>query len=523
MNPDPIQVTVDIRRQPEVTVTREAQSERSLLSTDPRLIEAIGVLHNQLLKKRPWERDEFALLGSCLYDYIFTGDARRAMTRWLSDVPASGLRLVLQFGPQSGELVKYPWEYLHIPADVLPSRKGFIAAREELVLSRHFRYQDGPASQQVVPPPAERLRILVGIASPIREELPRWDETDERGKNIVSMPDISAETAGLVETLRESGADVEVDAELTQTELTNLLGDRESDFRPHVVHLIAHGTFDDEVGGALALCRKDEKRMAAWTRDSDLADCFSHTPTVVFLHACSTAASATQIRGFRGVAMRLVERGVPAVVAMNFEIDAGSAMRFAIAFYAALEQGEAVDRAVQLGRREIGISRSGGSGNFSGRAFGCPVAFVQIPGAVIQPTVGGGGTAGTVSEPEPQPQRDTILYCPCTNRVMPNMVKCPSCKQSIQYCPQSSPDNTHGEHLWRPNDKVCPFCGYPDHDPHHAVPASGAKVPFVVAPSGVGTPAASPAANGAVASAPGAGSGQAGVVGDSWPRPAGHG
>jgi hypothetical protein len=173
-------------------------------------------------------------------------------------------------------------------------------------------------------------------------------------------------------------------------------------------------------------------------------------PTVVFLHACE-GARTEQIRGFRGVAMQLVKRGVPAVVAMNFTIGSGDAREFARRFYEELARGTPVDRAVQRGRVHIGRQSVHSSGGFSGRAFGCPVVFVQTPGAVVEAI-----KVAPVPEAETRVGEVVILQCPsCLQRVVPGMTRCVKCKGWLEPCP-----NAACGRLWSKDDGLCPWCGF---------------------------------------------------------------
>jgi hypothetical protein len=426
-----------------------------------RLRETLDVLTGQLLADRLHERAEFELLGSCLFDHLISDKVAQRVDKWLSELPeGQELRIVLQFTEhESSEVMARPWEYLRIPTG---KRKGFVAAQEQLVLSRQIRMEsDSPVASRE--PAAEQLRILVGIASPEKERLPRWGPWPTQAKgDLANVSDVAEE---LVRRLEDSKAEVAVKSALTVDGLSEAL--KVGGFRPHVVHLVAHGDIEEGRGGSLALCDAHEPRLAAWTRDTDLADAVGHLPSLVFLHACSSA-QANQVRGFRGVAMRLVERGVPAVVAMNFEIPAGLATQFAIQFYEELAKGAAVDRAVQLGRQAIG--RAGGvAGNYTNRVFGCPVAFVQVPGAVILPT-----ELAEPTRPVESPERPSVYQCPaCLNAVASSMRRCFHCRARLAPCPSCS-------RLWVPEAGFCTWC---DYEPTSLAGAAASPAPKPTTPS----------------------------------------
>jgi len=73
---------------------------------------------------------------------------------------------------------------------------------------------------------------------------------------------------------------------------------------------------------------------------------------LVVLNSCKGATlSATS--AFVGMAPQLIEAGVPAVVAMQFEISDKAAIAFSNATYLALTSSQPVDAAVTLARQAI--------------------------------------------------------------------------------------------------------------------------------------------------------------------------
>ncbi len=442
----------------EVLVTRDGDDDpvSGAAADDTRLWQTLQVLQGLLDDKRLTQREEFELLGSCLFDLLFTGEVRETVKRWLGDIfdaPGAGespfLRIVLQFSQKAGEIAELPWEFLHIPSDINRQRAGFVAARQELAFSRRIKL-DGQRLP-IPAPTSERLRIFVGIASP---------EKEEKGEALVSLAPIRDE-ATVVDVLERFDAEVTTEPELTRDGLRAALRSGPGNLRPHVVHLVAHGVYDGEAQrGSLALCTEDRTALARWVSDSDISDCFAHVPRIVFLHACNGARS-NQIRGLRGIALKLVERGVPAVVAMNFEIPAAMANKFATRVYEELAKGTPIDQAVQLGRADLGTDPRP-RGNFSGREFGCPVAFVQMPGAVILPMRVTPVDTGPVAIPNGalNGTDDAVavlapLRCPCGNTMLPGMKRCIRCTRFVEQCAQ--PDC---QKLRYTDTDLCPWCGH---------------------------------------------------------------
>ncbi|MGH9225795.1 MAG: CHAT domain-containing protein, partial [Acidimicrobiales bacterium] len=216
-----------------------------------------------LAQDRLKSRGEFRLLGACLFDLLFEGDARTFLHRQLSEIPPKTiLRFVLQFGPQVGRLGELPWEFLYVPNET--ARGGW------------------PSASPTTP-------------------------SGRTGSTTRRWPTPS----------------------------------------------------------------RTARRLSCSSRPA-------------------TSAQPDSFAGFRGVALRLLEVGVPAVVAMSFDIDVATATKFAVEFYKALADGRPVDFAVQKGRRKVGMPDESAT-NFYGRAFGCPVAFVQVGKGLVPGRYGADG------------------------------------------------------------------------------------------------------------------------------------
>ena len=120
----------------------------------------------------------------------------------------------------------------------------------------------------------------------------------------------------------------------------------------HVLHYMGHGGFDSERGGVLLFT--DRAGRAAPVTGGDLGVMFrDHTSLrLAVLNACE-AARTDPADPFAGVADTLVRRGVPAVIAMQFEVTDEAAIEFAPALYGALAAGRALDTALAEARKAM--------------------------------------------------------------------------------------------------------------------------------------------------------------------------
>jgi CHAT domain len=121
----------------------------------------------------------------------------------------------------------------------------------------------------------------------------------------------------------------------------------------HVLHFIGHGGYDEDAqDGALALEGADRQTRLVTGRDLGLMIRDHRSLRLVVLNACEGARSARD-DPFGGVAQALVRQGIPAVIAMQFEISDPAALVFSQSFYQAIADGLPVDVATLEARRTM--------------------------------------------------------------------------------------------------------------------------------------------------------------------------
>ena len=124
------------------------------------------------------------------------------------------------------------------------------------------------------------------------------------------------------------------------------------------------------------------------------------TLRLAVLNACEGARTSVE-DPFAGVAASLVQREIPAVIAMQFEITDRAAIVFAHEFYAALADGYPVDSAVAEARKAI-------FADANDIEWGTPVLFMRVPDGRIfdvapRASVAEPATELEQVEPEPTP------------------------------------------------------------------------------------------------------------------------
>lgn len=282
--------------------------------------------------------------GRELFAALFHDEVRDVYRSCLADARRQnrGLRVTLAL-TKVPELMDVPWEYMYDEPDFLA-----VSAWTPVV-----RYLDvaRPRTPLAVSPP---LRVLGMISDVV--DLPRLDVEGERRRLEVALRPLRAQ--GRVEVHWTQAATLEA--------LLRKL--HHGDF--HILHFVGHGGYDETREDGVLLFQGPDGRSHEITGERLGTILQDHRSLrLVVLNACEGARSS-QSDPFAGVAASLVQRGIPAVVAMQFEITDDAALTFAAYFYEALAQGDPVDGAVAHAR--LGIFASGNDVE-----WGTPVLFLR--------------------------------------------------------------------------------------------------------------------------------------------------
>jgi hypothetical protein len=239
----------------------------------------------------------------------------------------SGLRIRLHL-TEVPELADLPWEFLYYQ-----SMNRFLVLSD---VTPVVRYLDLP--ERIQPHVFQLpLRVLVMISSP--SDFPTLEVEREWEKLHGALAEL--ENRGLVLLQRLDDA--------TPAALRRRL--RQDEF--HVFHFIGHGGFDPNTQDGVLIMEDEQgrgRRMSGADVGMILHD---HRPMrLAVLNACE-GARASRSDPFGGTAQSLVQQGMPAVIAMQFEITDKAAITFAQEFYQALADNYPADAALAEARKAI--------------------------------------------------------------------------------------------------------------------------------------------------------------------------
>jgi hypothetical protein len=293
-----------------------------------RIARSLGEARRNVRRLESSEREAAKTVGHRLFEAVFRDDVQSSFRASLNEAERRGAGLRLRIRLDVPELADLPWELLYNPA-----QNRFFCLSPDTPLVRYMELPEGVRHLTVKPP----LNVLVMISSPLN--LPQLDVADEWRKLNAAVSTLQPEGKVVLDRLEEP----------TLAALQRRL--RRDSY--HIFHFIGHGGFvEGAQDGALAL--EDDQRNMRLVSGQDLGTILhgSRSLRLVILNACEGARSSLQ-DPFGGVAQSLVQQGIPAVIAMQFEITDTAAIVFSKEFYSALGEGFPVDFSLTEARRAI--------------------------------------------------------------------------------------------------------------------------------------------------------------------------
>ncbi|MEM8964533.1 MAG: CHAT domain-containing protein [Acidobacteriota bacterium] len=173
--------------------------------------------------------------------------------------------------------------------------------------------------------------------------------------------------------------------------------------RPNTLHIIAHGDFDDDGDAVLLFAGADGE--ARRIGGQDLAELVRlHDLRLVVLNTCHGGSSPRAGDPFTSIVASLLRAGVPAVIAMQREIDDRAAVLFADTLYQGLGAGKSLEEAVARARKALWRRESN---HFQ---WAVPVLYLQTEtGDLFAEPV---DTMPITPIAEPKPKRSALLRHP---------------------------------------------------------------------------------------------------------------
>ena len=357
------------------TYTAAVLPSRSVGESSPvpvRLNRPDLAVHLDYLDRKRIDEQDLMVLGEGLTARLLPeGEVRRLFVQALRAAGRDGgvrLRLLLR----DPALAQLPWEYAYL--QLHPGEKNqnhFLVLNPQVSLVRH------EARPEAHPPLTDGdggpVRFVVAMANP-------------SGTQVLNLDKERAVLDTALAAFGTGGRQVE-----WEPVVEHATGDalrRRLAVGAEVFHFAGHGGFRDDAvdtktggligSGYLLLESDDAQRSAAALPDRDLALLLKQSGArLAFLGACGSGRR-DGVSAWSGVAPALVQQGVAAVVAMQYDVYDELALAFVEMFYAALSAGLSVDEAMAAGR--LGMKGKAGRRDFD---WGVPVLYMRSPDGVL--------------------------------------------------------------------------------------------------------------------------------------------
>jgi outer membrane protein assembly factor BamB len=335
----------------------------------------IALLRSSGVRRRVVTREEQIVqdFGRQLTDALLTGKVRTLFDLSRREAYERDVGLRLKLRVQAPDLSVIPWEFLYDEQE-----DEYLALARSTPVVRYLELPQ-PLKPLTVTPP---LNILGMIASP----------TDQ------DPLDTGRERKRLEEAIKPLQADGRVALTWIEGQTWRDLQRAMRNGEWNVFHFIGHGAYDEvKDEGLIALCDDGGRThlLSAGQLGRLLDD---HGPLrLAVLNSCEGGRGGTK-EVLSSTAAVLMRRGVPAVVAMQYEITDRAAIEFTRSFYEAIADGQPVDGAVSEARIAVSLALE------STLEWGVPVLYMHAPdGCIFSVEPGAVPRKGKAITPPPTP------------------------------------------------------------------------------------------------------------------------
>jgi hypothetical protein len=283
-----------------------------------------------------------------------------------------GMRIRMRLAP---ELTELPWEFASITEEGgYGSRLLYLGTHPQLSIVRH----EVIAGQQrkefgIVP----RIKVVYAMASPKHPRFRHLEIVEEQNRlkkelsgltslNIQYIPDFAG-------TQQAYGANEE-----------EIIASQIAKPTPDIFHFTGHGVWKKQ---GFILLAQPETGRAIGISGAKLAEWLSISETLrlVILECCESAKNEWIAQKRNNVAIELLNKGIPAVIGMQYEIYYEFATVFTDTLYRYLVAGLTIDEAVTQGRKKVREFEESSQQVSLLRAWGTPVLYLRNSGGNFFP------------------------------------------------------------------------------------------------------------------------------------------
>jgi CHAT domain-containing protein len=286
-------------------------------------------------------------VGASLYNWLFPDDIHTHLHQTEASARNENYKLRLRLRVENPTIASLPLELLY-------REKGnyFLSTNPDTVLSRYLNLPLPPERVRQREGPLHLLIILSEPGDLAQFDAPSWDTLIREA---------------LAKPLADNSMSIRTVARATRKEIRNALLEK----KPDIIQFVGHGIYKDDKGQIALMDDLGDSWLVDEQAFANLFQGHDDNLGLICLTSCESAQS-TAPQSFRGIGPQLVERGVPAVVAMQYEVKIKSAKVFLEDFYTSIAAHKPVDWAVQMARNAVSIEF-----NLDNREFATPVLYMR--------------------------------------------------------------------------------------------------------------------------------------------------
>ncbi|NER08393.1 MAG: CHAT domain-containing protein [Okeania sp. SIO3C4] len=287
-------------------------------------------------------------VGRSLHDWLFPNPINTHLKTTEAVARSKNAKLRLRIRIEPATIASLPLEFIYRAAGGY-----FLATNPKTAFSRYLSLPLPPGKVRRRDTPLHMLVIVADPTDQVRLDPNEWEK-------II--------TEALNKPLTENKMTLKVVKRATRREIRNAMLEQ----KPDIIQFIGHGIYQHGKG-YLALV--DEDTNETWRVDDErFANIFAGYDDHLGLISMATCDSAqsNDPQGFLGIAPQLVQRGTPAVLAMQYEVKIKTAKIFLEDFYSCVAAYKPIDWAVQSARNAISLEFG-----LDNREFATPVLYMR--------------------------------------------------------------------------------------------------------------------------------------------------
>jgi len=323
--------------------SNEGEATATVSTTVPNAIQ----LTLNLIEQRQTNADLIEQIGREIYDRIFPGPIHTHFQQTEAVARSQGAKVRLRLRIEADTIARLPLEFAFREIGGY-----FLSINPRTVLSRYLNLPMPPGYVRRREGPMHVLAIVANPSDQTPLDPDAWESIMQQA---------------LAAPLKRKEMTLQTVKRATRREIRNAFLQQ----KPDIVQFIGHGIYQDGKGH-LALVKEDG---TTWLLDdarfANLFIGYDDHLGLISLATCESAKSDDP-QGFLGIAPQLVQRGIPAVVAMQYVVYVKTAKIFLEDFYTSVATGKPVDWAMQQARKAISLELG-----LDNREFATPVLYMR--------------------------------------------------------------------------------------------------------------------------------------------------